>query len=539
LWAHPYWREIADQAGSFPAFVGRDEWIDGEADTHAGVRLYSDDMFSVTVRADELPNFNELVLYMWVSPTPVHAIIPNNEVRDDGYGVYFYPPLDFDEFNMTINGGESWEEEVEDENGNMITITRNPDGWRYHPRVTAGPYQFVSFDPATNIVHVEANPYFEGTWDGYIPRIQDLVWRRAIAAIQIDSLAVGDIDLIVSMGGGDTINSGLETLVFVDDPSHSFLSYPRHGYGFLNFHVDHGPTQFVEVRQAIKWLIDRDEFAFLFTAGHGTVVQGPYSLTQWFYHEGVARGLYDRIIHYSFNPEVAIEILEEGGWVLNERGEPFVLGVDTVRYKDISGMELQNDNRTIYEDEDDRPADRTIYGDLMRLEIHWMTWFAAENRITEIFEVLVPHELEAVGIALVDHRSADALAYGGRAGGRPAEFHLFNQGVTFNTLVYSPWNSVRNDRDFMASGFNSNFVNDQNLFDLARRMQFTDHNTEEGRDEFVEAWMDYIVEMNRLVLLIPLYADIFYDFIPNHLQNWHNNSIWGYSDAVLRAYIID
>jgi len=524
LLSHNVWRDIADTATTGHQFVGRNEWINGEADTHAGVRLYSDEKFSVTIRADELPEINELPMFAWWGPSALHEMIPGTEVKDDGDGVYFDPPITFEYLNPLVNGS-----------GN------NP-GWRYHPTVSNGPYMFESFDPATSTAILRANPYFPGTWDGFKPRIETLIFTYRDQAIMIDSMALGEVDMMVSTGSGAIlINPGLDRLVYTNNPTHDYISYERHGYGFIRFHVDHGPTQFPEVRQAIKWLIDRDEFAFLFTAGHGAVIQGPYSLSQWFYHEGVARGLYDRLINYTYNPTEAIRVLEEGGWVLNSRGEPFVLGVDDVRYKDISALRdaglLQNDNRTQYANEADRPADPTIEGDLMRLQVDWLTWFTDANAITAIIDIMIPQELIAVGFDFQDHRVQDALVYVQRMAGRPAQYHMFNQGVNFNASVYSPWNSLRPDPDFMGGGFNSNFVADQELFELAQRMQFGELLTEEGRDNFVEQWMDFIEMMNYLVLDIPLYADIFYDFIPLNIRNWHNNSIWGYADAITRAYI--
>jgi len=67
-------------------------------------------------------------------------------------------------------------------------------------------------------------------------------------------------------------------------------------------------------------------------------------------------------------------------------------------------------------------------------------------------------------------------------------------------------------------------------------LRVLDLTTEAGRNAFVEAYIDLQVYLNEQVLRIPLYVDIFYDFYPVWLANWRNNSIWGFANAVQRAY---
>ena len=98
----------------------------------------------------------------------------------------------------------------------------------------------------------------------------------------MDELSTGSVDVLTAMASGDEINAGLD---LVDQGGFDYAAYPRAGYGKLQFVCDEGPTQFVEVRQAIAHLLDRNEFAKTFTGGFGSVVNGPYGEAMWFYQE--------------------------------------------------------------------------------------------------------------------------------------------------------------------------------------------------------------------------------------------------------------
>lgn len=48
------------------------------------------------------------------------------------------------------------------------------------------------------------------------------------------------------------------------------------------------------------------------------------------------------LIDYTFSPDTAKKVLEEGGWIYNSKGEPYVegaTGVDAVRYKKLTAEE--------------------------------------------------------------------------------------------------------------------------------------------------------------------------------------------------------
>jgi len=531
---HPYFLE----QGSFTTvghdIVGQSAWLQGDADTFAGVRLYSDEQFSVTIDAEHLPCVWEAIRFMNHSPLPYHAIIPAATLVDNGDGVFF-DRLTSRAMDRGLNGADRpFSNDFTRNLGLAGGSASQHQGYRFHPTVVPGPYRFVGTDHGNGVITLEANPYFPGTWDGYRPRIQTIMFSYFPAEIIVQAMVVGEIDIIASQGSGvhDIVNPALERLV--EAGTHQYISYPRNGYGLIRFHVDHGPTQFVEVRQAIKWLLDRELFGDIFTGGHAMVVQGQYSPAHWWYQEALERGFYDRLTTYYFNPDRAIEVLEAGGWVLNSQGQPFRPGIDAVRYKDISSYDLLWDTEWGFNQLDTDPS---ITGNLMRLEIYWSTF--SVNRVTDIIAYLLPHEMEAIGMQLTPHLfdGVFPLVALARSYGIGPEFHMFNIAQNFAT-AHSPWNALNPDWELLG-GWNSTFTRDQDLFELANRLRFMDISTRDGRDEFVDAWIDLAEELNHQVLEIPLYVDMFFDFIPIGLQNWSNNHIWGVSPAIIRAYIVE
>ncbi|MCL2573289.1 MAG: ABC transporter substrate-binding protein [Defluviitaleaceae bacterium] len=508
LFNHPYWANIADVASSGTEIMGRSEWISGSSSAFSGVRLYNESTFSVTIPNRWLPYVWEMSSFMNWEPFPVDIMLPNVTITDNGDGVFLAGITEQMLIDAVMGSG-----------GN--------DGWRFAYPVTAGPYVFSNFDPATSRITMIANPYFAGTFDGYLPRINEIAIESRQGNILVDSIFRGEIDMISGQGGVEIVDFAFTSLI--DTQSHRAYDYPRNGHGHIRFHVDHGPTQFVAVRQAIESLIDRDTLVQQYLEGHGTAVYGAYSVNMWWYLDAVRAGLYDEVILRGLDVERAVELLEADGWVLNSHGAPFVAGQDSVRYKDVSGMELEWHSGG---------TDPSINeAGLMRLEIMWATTLADQN--TDILNnILAPQMVEA-GMLLIPTFVDNVTPLLTRSGGAAPQFHMFNLVMDFNASAYAPWNWLNPASGFLGGGFNTNFSRDSALFELANQLRFADISidNEEGRADFVDAWIDLQVALNQATLDIPLYADTWYDFVPRRLQNWNNNAIWGFADAIVRAYV--
>lgn len=534
----PYWAAVPGPsiAANAAEVVGVTEWRLGEVPYFSGVRVYNDSTFSVTIGAEYLPFSWEQQMYMNWSPWPLHAM--GMEARDEGNGVFLVATgggtLTNEDVLIAVNGGGYVPGET--------LATAVGDGFRFNPTVFVGPYMFHSVEVPTHL-QGQRNPNFGYTWDGYTPRIEYVMWRNVPNPLLVDSLAAGEVHITVGQGTGSIINSALEVLVR-ENQTHNFLAYNRHGFGQILFHCDHGPTQFTAVRQAIKWLIDRDEFGEMFTEGHGAVAHGPYSTAWWWHNEAVARGMHDRMIMYTLNPSEANRILDADGWIYAEDGVSPWAGPGTIRHKWVDEWDwLRDEDGALVEDINTADGEyrlrhlRVYTGEqvLMPLVIEWATW-ADPNPITDVINVLMPGPLMDAGIYLNETRmSAPTGAYmsPGRNSASGDRYNMFNLGAGFGA-IWTPWFSHD-----MAYGSTWVWpqIDDPRLVEYANRMRFLDLNTEAGRNAMVEAYMDFMVYLNYLVIQIPLYIDIFYDFVPTWLGNWDMNSIWGVTNGIVRAYI--
>jgi len=516
-------RNFTHIAGSFEFGVGASQSI-------SGLRLISDSQFSVTVTADSLPNVWEDATLMNYSPFPLHAVIPNfntqEQIVDNGEGV-FITGITQRQVEVGIFGGRYGGIFVE-------------QGFNFHPTVSVGPYQFLMFDLDFRDIVLEVNPYFPGTWDGYRPRIEHVVLYQTNDFA--DAIRFGEVDAVFELTNGWVV----EDLLWYNERAntHRHIEYTRNGFSMIRFHVDHGPTQFLEVRQALSWLIDREWYLEGLQNGRGTAAFGPYTTAQWFTREAIERGMHEHLTLYTYDPQKAVEILEAGGWVLNYQGLPFGTSVDapnfetphfrdlrgSVRYKDVTDIVQSPNSLPFIHDPSVIEVDGRL---LMRLELQWATAHDGMNFITDFLYWFLVYDAFDIGIQITPHRFDNFLGHISRSVNFEQEFHMFNQGVTF-ARIYSPWYTY----DPNLHGWsNITFTSNPEIFEAANRLQFIDISTPEGRDEFVEAYIEYIIIANREVLEIPLFVNSLFDFIPYWLQNWHNNSLWGFTNAIVRAYI--
>ena len=284
-----------------------------------GVRMLDDYSFSLTVSSDFYPYYFAYT-YAAVSPDPLGLVLGEGvEVKDDGEGCYLSD-------NFYEKNGDEYVKAAEIA-ANRYDVTKYP---------FSGPYVISNWDAATKECTMTINPEFKGNFEGQTPSIETIVYVKIIEETQLDQLKTGGVDVLSGITGGDSTKAALE---IVDGENFAEVHYQRAGYGKIQFECDFGPTMFPEVRQAITYLLNRTEFCQAFTGGYGVVVDGPYSpdFDMW-------RAVQDDIelVDYTFSPDNAKKVLEEGGWIYNSKGEPFVEGaggVDSVRYKKLTEEE--------------------------------------------------------------------------------------------------------------------------------------------------------------------------------------------------------
>ena len=460
------------------SYVGYDEWLDGSADAFAGVHLVDDMTYSLTVKAEELP-YHYDITYASLRPRPLHVIAPECDVEDTENGATITGDFTTELLQETINNVET--------------------GYRYNPKVTCGPYLFDNFDEASQQATLKANPEFVGDYRGVKPSIETLVIKTVSSDTMMNELESGSVDLLYSCSGGDTINAGLD---LVEEGKAADTTYMRNGYGQLQFDCSVFPTDSQNVRQAIAYCLDRNEFARQYTGGYGSVVHSFYGLAQWEYQDSV-EWINENLNTYEMNVEEAKKLLEEDGWNLNADGTPYS-GTGT-RYKDVDG-------------------------ELKPLVITWCN--SEGNPVSELLATMLPETMAEAGMELQATTTDFATLQNGILHAGDTMYNMYNLATGFAT-ANSPWYYFSSDEAWMGN-YNTNWIADEELNDAVMPLKSIPY---EDSEAWLEAWQNFIKVWNEKLPNVPLYSDEYYDFHSTRVQGWENTATWGWQNAVLDAWV--
>ena len=460
------------------SYVGYDEWLDGSADAFAGVHLVDDMTFSLTVKAEELP-YHYDITYALVRPRPLHVIAPECDVEDTENGATITGDFTTELLQETINNVET--------------------GYRYNPKVTCGPYLFDNFDEASQQATLKANPEFVGDYRGVKPSIETLVIKTVSSDTMMNELESGSVDLLYGCSGGDTINAGLD---LVEEGKAADTTYMRNGYGKIQFDCSVFPTDSQNVRQAIAYCLDRNEFARQYTGGYGSVVHSFYGLAQWEYQDSV-EWINENLNTYEMNVEEAKKLLEEDGWNLNADGTPYS-GTGT-RYKEVDG-------------------------ELKPLVITWCN--SEGNPVSELLATMLPETMAEAGMELKATTTDFATLQNGILHAGDTMYNMYNLATGFAT-ANSPWYYFSSDEAWMGN-YNTNWIADEELNDAVMPLKSIPY---EDSEAWLEAWQNFIKVWNEKLPDVPLYSDEYYDFHSTRVQGWENTATWGWQNAVLDAWV--
>lgn len=460
------------------SYVGYDEWLDGSADAFAGVHLVDDMTYSLTVKAEELP-YHYDITYATLRPRPLHVIAPECDVEDTENGATITGDFTTELLQETINNVET--------------------GYRYNPKVTCGPYLFDNFDEASQQATLKANPEFVGDYRGVKPSIETLVIKTVSSDTMMNELESGSVDLLYSCSGGDTINAGLD---LVEEGKAADTTYMRNGYGKIQFDCSVFPTDSQNVRQAIAYCLDRNEFARQYTGGYGSVVHSFYGLAQWEYQDSV-EWINENLNTYEMNVEEAKKLLEEDGWNLNADGTPYS-GTGT-RYKEVDG-------------------------ELKPLVITWCN--SEGNPVSELLATMLPETMAEAGMELQATTTDFATLQNGILHAGDTMYNMYNLATGFAT-ANSPWYYFSSDEAWMGN-YNTNWIADEELNDAVMPLKSIPY---EDSEAWLEAWQNFIKVWNEKLPDIPLYSDEYYDFYSTRVQGWENTATWGWQNAVLDAWV--
>ncbi|MBE5962535.1 MAG: ABC transporter substrate-binding protein [Lachnospiraceae bacterium] len=480
VFATLFWscKEVAEDLAASEAmdgyrFVGYDEFLAQTSKEFKGVRLLGDYEFSITVMADYLPYYYDLSMVQIV-PYYMKGWVPADvDVLDDGNGAYFSDNFTADYIEPTVTA------------------------YRENNTAFAGPYTIESYDKTTNTYTLKANPNYAGNYEGQKPQIETVIYKYVLSETVMDELATGSIDLYCQAAEGTEINAGLD---LVDQGIAGYATYSRNGYGKLVFVCDAGPTQFVEVRHAIAYLLDRNEFAKAFTGGFGTVVNGCYGTSQWMVEE--AEDEVAALNTYAYSLDSAIKELEDGGWVLDENGDPYVSGI---RYKKL----------------DD--------GTLMPLVIEWCS--SENNSVSDLLVTKLANNPDVAAAGMQINQTVMSFNelityYTGEPG-----YHMFNMGVGF-TAVFNMTQSYK-----IGGTGNYNRIADEELASLASDMVLVPAGDDEA---FLAKWVKFEQRWNYLLPDLPLYSNEYHDFFTTRVKGYEDvNALWDVSSQIVYCTVED
>ena len=341
-----------------------------------------------------------------------------------------------------------------------------------------------------------------------------------------------------------------------------YQNYPRIGLSFVTFTYENPTVHDMEVRQAMAWCMDREQLTQDYCGEYGMVVNGYYGIEQWEYllctdqlaypvnfendvvltpEEVEERAKHknryatteaefemmtaawqmlnlDNLVNYNVydlenDPErtekVGIEkakaLLDDADWTLNRDGEAFRPGVDDVRCKMVDDQLVALDLTMMY------PRGNHIVDTLQE---NWLDNLAEVGiRVT-----LVPEDMEELlkSYYREKDRTTDMIYLA-------TNFHVIvDPSITYSTdptADHKIWNNTYSD--------------DEDLWYRAVNMRQTDP---EDIYDYVVKWISFQERYNEVLPTIPLYSNVYFDFLVPTLQNYHVTGHVTWSQAILESY---
>lgn len=400
-----------------------------------GVRLIDEYTYSLTATEDYATYFYGITL-AGLSPTAKAMYMGNNDVKDDGDGCYIVQAENAaDKFYNTKTEGEVTSYTFASYIRKSATNTNQADEAKIP---FTGAYMIDNYDKANKTCTLVRNDQYKGNFEGQKGGFDKIVYIKIVSETQLTQLEQGQVNVVAGITGGTDTDAALK-LVREKPDSFASVDYARAGYGKLGFRSDFGPAMFQEVRQAIAYSIDRPAFAKQFNGGYGGVVDGPYYTGAWMYKEALKEGM--KLDVYTASVDSAIEVLEDGGWTYNYKGEKYKAG-DGIRYKKLSGAELTYNNLHFASQDGKYKTYKLGGAYYMPLVINWFG--TTPNPFTDqlISSWATSSALQQIGMA-VQYKLGDftpmlgeLYQYEGYGYNGVATYNAFNFATGYNSAAY-------------------------------------------------------------------------------------------------------
>lgn len=515
----PAGKEMGVVSATYNMLPGGLAYRNGETNVLSAVRLYDEKTFSITIaktgedgETSYLPYYYDITYAAMQAVNLTYWFGEGWSVKDDGEGVYF----------VNADGKEFTAETV----GETVEAARFATG----NRVTAGPYNLVSFDQSSREIVLEVNENYNGNFEGQKPGIQKLVIVKTSEDTVMDMITTGQIQIYSQIADGSEVNAVMD-LIEAGTINSSTSQYDRAGYGYFGFACDLGPTQFTEFRQAIAYLLDRVEFAQTFCKGWGSVVHGPYCTA---FTMTAKTDIEKKINHYDYNPEKAVELLKQAGFVYNADGSDYVDGSGEVRYAKVTEEQAK-----YYDSFNKVLADGTI---LMPATVNWAS--SEGNAVSALLSTMLANSeaTKAAGVSIVKTEMTfpellnymyrqDSYGLGGDYS--MPTYNMFNLATGYNGGVYDESYNWTTDPEYIEQGYNVQHLYDEQLDKLSMDMVYGVEPSDEAT--YLDLWEKYIIRWNELLPMVPLYSNIYVTVYPNTIDNYAEDSFWGFERAILYA----
>lgn len=515
----PAGKEMGVVSATYNMLPGGLAYRNGETNVLSAVRLYDEKTFSITIaktgedgETSYLPYYYDITYAAMRAVNLTYWFGEGWSVKDDGEGVYF----------VNADGKEFTAETV----GETVEAARFATG----NRVTAGPYNLVSFDQSSREIVLEVNENYNGNFEGQKPGIQKLVIVKTSDDTVMDMISTGQIQIYSQIADGAQVNAVLD-LIEAGTIDSSPSQYDRAGYGYFGFACDLGPAQFTEFRQAVAYLLNRVEFAQTFCQGWGSVVHGSYCTA---FSMTSKTDIDKKVNHYDYNPEKAVELLKQAGFVYNADGSDYVDGSGEVRYAKVTEEQAK-----YYESFNKVLADGTI---LMPATLNWAS--SEGNSVSALLTTMLASSdaTKAAGVSIVKTEmtfpSLLSYMYRQEMNGAVGDFsvptyNMFNLATGYNGGVYDESYNWTTDPEYIEQGYNVQHLYDKELDKLSMDMVYGVEPGDEAT--YLSLWEKYIIRWNELLPMVPLYSNIYVTVYPNTIDNYAEDSFWGFERAILYA----
>ena len=528
--------------------VGYEAFHNNQADELEGLEKIDDYSFSVTIDAKELPYFDVQSLSN-EGARPLHYIAPNLQVAENGKSLqvkdgYEVTEQDKEEFIQSVDtrigklkeefeenypevpedGSEEKEEydqDLKDRDEKIAELEASKEGdidptrllidkaaifeteeYRFKPEVTPGPYKFESFK--NNMTKLTLNENYPGNFRGDKATIPNIILQVINDNIAVDLLENGDIDVWEDENTGGKIDQMRKA---ADEGKIQIGSFERNGYGNITFLTDRGSTQYKEVRQAIAYLMDRNEFVASYAGGYGVVTNGMYGQSQWMYKERGA-DVESEMINYTLNIDKANELLDQTPYKYEKDGKtPW----DKAKLEENFKGDLEGFDYYRY-DENGKRLVVNQYG-------------SDQSPITTLISNQLPINAAQAGMEYnVTSGSFSTLIELYNYPKEDPDYTAFNMGSDFG-VPFDPWLYYSQE-----GPFNKTRTNDPEADRITEDLRRTDPSDVEG---FLDKWVEFQIWYNDYLPEIPLYSNIFHTGYSNRVKGFDVMSpVWHLNDQI-------